>query len=135
MTIEFDFEAPEVFAKAAGIAGNNDTGSSTTICTIPLASADFPLQSGRGVYVEADFVCLDSNGVALAAWQTAAVSLGSLNIRSNGNANQGGTPIGIPYLTLNGSNDLVVSWGNENTTASGITHDVSVRVKLRWFGS
>jgi hypothetical protein len=31
--------------------------------------------------------------------------------------------------------DLVLSWNNNAGPGSGITHDVSVRVKLRWVGA
>jgi hypothetical protein len=36
---------------------------------------------------------------------------------------------------MNSDRDLAVAWENDNDPDSGITQDVSVRIRLRWVGA
>lgn len=145
MTIEVDFE--QTFeAKSNGVVAG---ASSVKMCTIPLATADWPLQTGRAVAIEADFFGFDSNGVAFRIVCKAvlkaglAANLGALQATSGSNGcfvtptesavdySPGYNPLG----EINASGDLDIYWHNNNTSGSGITQDVAVRVKTRWIGS
>ena len=146
MTIAFDFDVPEqsFFANAVAPA------TQQTLATVPLASAPFPLQSGRVVRVEAEAVGFDSNGGPLGSLIKGVIAIGTENISNVGtfgdewleNVNQtlylvgtGTVANGTMQLILDGSGNLLVLWNNQNASGSGVTQDVAVRLKLRWVGA
>jgi hypothetical protein len=145
--IELDFET-RVEIKAGAIAPSS---TSTKIGTIPLATADWPLQAGRSVAMEADFVGFDTNGVAFQVILKAIlpgepgedVAVLQLSNGDNGcfvssTTSQNATGYTVPYNPIgitNDDGDLDLYWANGNELDSGVNQDVCVRVKMRWFGS
>lgn len=165
MAIDFDFEAPCVYASATGIAAGymiyyNETTHTNAVAeptpvavvTIPMATALFPLQSGRIALVDAEWAAITSDGHAMRATQTLAVSSSGIDNDLGSAGSYPGEHIGgdapggagFPTSTINGSGDLVLLWTNWLAVSdpndhlgvtSSITQDVSVRVKVRWVGA
>lgn len=137
MSIDFDFLAPDVQASASAIP----PVTVAPLCTVLLATAPFPLQAGRVVEMEIDFVAMESTGdIAFSYLKTIvgpATTSGTLALSQLSSeptlSGPGGTS--APSLIINGSGDLEIGWGNVNLSGSGITQDVSVRVRCRWVGA
>lgn len=135
MTIAFDFDGPEYYGVQNGIAAQGFPWQFVTLVTVPLATAPFPLQSGRMVEVHVEYAGLDSNGVPLGATANAAIAGGVVTpTAGGGSANVGGSPVGQPQLVLNGSGDLLVQYCNQQSTGNP-SHDIAVRVTTRWVGA
>lgn len=140
MPIDFDFLAPEVTLSANAVAA----GTTVTLGTIPLASAPFPLQAGRVVRVEADFIAVDSNGNQFSAIvKHTFANNGAPNFSQSyeqqtfpATYDGGGSQVGIGStgdIRLDGSGDLEVRWANGYSSV--VTQDVAVRVRMRWVGA
>jgi hypothetical protein len=134
MGIDFDFMAPEVSGVANGMAPGG--GVSAVLCTIPMATAAFPLQAGRSATVYADFVGVRSNGDILGSEiqhtvvPATSTYLSPQLIQSYSSSSPSG-----PGLHMNASGDCEVYWSNGNAGGSGLTEDVAVRVRVRWIGA
>jgi hypothetical protein len=139
MSIALDFDALELEGNASAIAH----GSNATLLTVPLASAGWPLQSGRVALVTAEYLVRGSDdstaagrlqvvippGLAASTviwFGSASYSTYTISAQFN---NGGGTALG----EIDSNGDLSVIWQNDNPNT--VTEDAAVRVKVRWAGS
>jgi len=135
MSITFDFIGDEFYGVQNGIAAQGFPWQYVTLVTVPLATAAFSLSSGRAIQVHAEFVGIDSNGAPLSVGAACVVAGTSITETGPGwNAYVGGFPVGVSQFSLNGSNDLLVQYLNQQNSGSP-SHDISVRVTTRWVGA
>lgn len=139
MTIALDFDAVEVTGNAQNIPATvsySDPATVATLATILLASASWPLQTGRVVLLDVEFLAQDSAGeVYMYSAKLLIPPSGYYGASTLGTSYTGYGCPGGGALTLDGSGDLLIQWANNNLATSGITQDASVRAKVRWLGS